>query len=67
MRKKINQENYEGGDKRIVKRFLLFPMLLNDEWRWLENCNIVEQLTRIYRRGNSSKNIYEWSSIGWLD
>lgn len=28
------------GDTRVVKRFPLFPVKANGEWRWLETCYI---------------------------
>lgn len=31
------------GQERIVRRFLLWPMKIGDEWRWLESVSYIEQ------------------------
>lgn len=31
------------GQTRIIKRFLLFPRLVNHEWRWLEIAYILQE------------------------
>ena len=33
---------YKDGDVRIIKKFLVFPWKLDDEWRWLEYAYIKE-------------------------
>ena len=38
---------------KVVKRFALFPICINNEWRWLETCYIVK------RRWTS------WDETGW--
>jgi hypothetical protein len=39
---KILHRKYQNGDQRLVKRFLLFPLTLGDETRWLESARIVQ-------------------------
>jgi hypothetical protein len=39
---KISHRKYQSGDQRLVKRFLLFPLTLGDETRWLESARIVQ-------------------------
>lgn len=41
---KWNKDVHEMGDKRIVKRFLLFPTCLNGDCRWFENALIEQEL-----------------------
>lgn len=36
-------KGYKYGDKKIVKRFLLFPRCLDNDCRWLEIAYIVKK------------------------
>ena len=46
MRKKFRQKEHPSiGDKRTVKKFLLVPRLLGQEFRWFETATI-EQVCR---------------------
>ncbi len=37
------EKEYRDGEKRVVKRFLFFPKLIEGEWRWLELVRIEQQ------------------------
>lgn len=53
-----------NGDKRIVKRFLLFPLTLNNETRWLEFVEIEQSYQGPYW---NSRNELIVSSCSWLN
>lgn len=36
------------GSERIVKRFLILPLLLCGEWRWLETAFIKQKFLYVY-------------------
>ena len=48
-------------NRRVVKRFLLFPCIINEEMRWLEFAQIEQELTR----GINYKWI--WINKNWID
>ena len=50
------------GDTRIMERFLLFPKLLDDEWRWLENAQI-DQEYKVMGLGSDWR--LRWVDLGW--
>jgi hypothetical protein len=33
---KVEKKKVQAGDTKDVRKFLLLPMCLEDEWRWLE-------------------------------
>ena len=47
------------GETRIVKRFLLLPKKIDDEWRWLEVAYIKQELKLYFFK--------EWESQSWAD
>ena len=46
-------------DYKIVKRFTLFPICVNNEWRWFETCYILK--TRWSRWGE-----LKWTNTSWV-
>ena len=47
MRWKAKPKN-KVGDKRIIEQFLLIPIKISDEWRWLEKAKIEQELKETY-------------------
>lgn len=44
MRWKVrSKEEPELGETRLIRKFLLFPKRINDEWRWLERALIYQK------------------------
>lgn len=48
------------GEKRIIRKFLLFPLLIEDEVRWLEYASIQQK--RIW-----DIDVYKWINEKWAD
>ena len=46
-------------DYKIVKRFALFPICINNEWRWLETCYILKTLWISWHEE-------EWTNTAWV-
>ena len=42
---------------RIIKEFLIIPIIINNERRWLEFANIQQQYL----------SYFGWMNIGWVD
>ena len=57
------------GERRIVKKFLLFPTKLDSEWRWFENVLIIQKVTQVDIGGSIEWGSfsYEWRNECWLD
>ena len=49
---------YSHGEIRIVRRFLILPFWVDDEWRWLETSYIKQ------RYENGYMDAY-WADIEW--
>lgn len=47
-------------DYRMVKRFALFPIRVNDEYKWLETCYILQERWYSFYEA-------EWCNISWVD
>ena len=54
------------GEIRVVSKFLLLPRTFNNEVRWLERVNIVEQY-KIWGYSDFGKPEACWNEIGWRD
>jgi len=67
MRWKINKDNYESGETRIVEGFLFFPLIIEGEKRWLEHAKWEEYVCTIYKVGSSGKIKYNWAVKRWID
>ena len=50
------------GDKRIVRRFFLFPRKYGDVWIWLEFGDVLQRRVESYVHGASviPVPVYEW-------
>lgn len=60
--KKRKKSNPDIGAKRVVKRFLLWPTCLNDEWRWFEVAEIIQQ----FKLGPVFLGVYwAWFNVAW--
>jgi hypothetical protein len=53
-------------EKRIIKRFLLFPTSINNQTRWLEFANI-EQEVEVSWCEIGFIYITSWENIRWID
>lgn len=71
---KREKRDWQEGDIRVVRRFLLFPKCLPthdgvEEWRWLGRCLIKQRLVAI--RTMTAKtfpyNICAWELVEWVD
>jgi len=51
-----SKETPTEGDERVINRFLFFPKLLGEEWRWLEWAEYKQRYA-----------VYEYSSNCWED
>jgi len=67
MRWNINRKSYEMRDTRIRRKFLLFPMTINEERRWFEVAEWEEKVFSIYTTGRSQKVRYSWCNTRWLN
>ena len=56
-----NKQKPENHDIRIIKRFLIIPVKINDEYRWMEKASIKQQY--LYTTGHCMK----WVNISWED
>lgn len=61
------------GQERIIRRFLLWPMKIGNEWRWLEHVEYVEAVKAIHRWTGAFdgpsliwRESYEWVPQEWL-
>lgn len=63
--KKRRKLNPDIGEKRVVKRFLWWPTCLNDEWRWLERAEIIQQFKRNERWVLGIG--WDWMDVEWID
>ena len=52
---------YYIGEHRIIKRFLIFPKFINQEYRWLETATIKQTYNPSYMRFSN------WEDIEWID
>ena len=67
MRWKVNKKPKEY-ETRIVERFLLLPVTLNNEKRWLETARIEQKYIYTYTYDNGFANpIGNWVNIKFID
>lgn len=60
--KKQMKIDYQEGDTRIVRRFLFWPVCIQDEWRWLGLALIKQKYQHVTRTG-----LYKWFNREWID
>jgi hypothetical protein len=53
----------EEGTVRTVERFLVFPLRINGELRWLEKAKIVQVYEREYIGEGCW--VWEWQAVRW--
>ena len=67
MRWKV-KENPKENDTRIVDRFLLFPIKIGNERRWLEMAKIEQKYIYTYTYDNGIANpIGIWANIKFIN
>ncbi len=64
MRKKIVVKKEEGFPKRVVKKFLWLPKVIQNEQRWLE---IAEWEEKYESKVATSSVWFEWTALRWLN
>lgn len=62
------------GKEREIRRFLLWPMKIGNEWRWLEHVRYREKVVLSHKWGGGFRGsslitfeVYEWDPTGWID
>jgi hypothetical protein len=48
---------YYPSGKRIIRRLLLIPLIINGEWRWLELARIEQELNHEMK----------WQNTKWIN
>ncbi len=64
MRKIIEVKGGNGFPSKVVKKFLWFPKVIQNEQRWLEFAQWSEKLTS---KVHKSKVWFEWEALEWID
>lgn len=67
MRWKKKIERVSEYNTRSVRKFLLFPKLLNGEWRWLEHAWIIQEYSKVVNFGSVSGFTLDWVDDSWED
>jgi hypothetical protein len=62
-----SQENPKEFNTRSIRRFLLFPLLLNGEWRWLEYADIIQEYSRVGDMYAIRGYHLDWVNARWED
>jgi len=44
----IYKKGPQNGDKKIIKKFAFFPVIINLEWRWLEYVEYEQEFNKDY-------------------
>lgn len=65
--KKRVKVDYREGDTRIVRRFLLWPVCIQDEWRWLGLAIIKQKLCGTFDYNSTGYRGFKWSNVEWID
>ena len=60
---------YNNRTTREVDRFLIFPKLLNDVWKWWETATIKQRMEQIDVGGSCEWGQYDymWIDVEWID
>ena len=56
-------KNILPGDKRIIEKFLWFPIEIDGETRWLEKCKILQCV----KRSGDDPYSFIWMDMNWID
>lgn len=65
---KPNENNYL--ERRIIRKFLWFPLQLQNEIRWLEYALIEEEVDydiNIRATSNDKIKVYYWKKVKWIN
>lgn len=68
IKQKPNEKNYL--ERRITRKFLWFPLQLDNEIRWLEFSNIEEEVDytiNIRATSDDKIRVYYWKKVRWVD
>lgn len=66
MRFRNKKSPYKIGEKRIVTKFLFFPVTIKDETRWFEKVTLEEEYE--YGQDITTGSSWEyWRPIRWID
>ena len=57
----FSNKKYKSGDKRIIKKFLFIPKMLEGQWRWLCFARIEQQYHEIVN------DVRYWSDVKWIN
>ena len=67
MRWEVKQkEIINSGDMKIFKKFLILPLSINDETRWLEKVKYLAKARRMFDPTSGSEWI-TWEPLEWLE
>ncbi|OME54114.1 hypothetical protein BSK59_16165 [Paenibacillus odorifer] len=68
---RVNLNPLSGGirEVRVVSKFLWFPLVLNEELRWLEKVNILQEIKEVDVGGSMEYGKFksEWVSTAFAD
>ena len=69
MKWKSRLNNCHRGRTREIRKFLIIPLCLNKEWRWLEVVTIKQEMRMKYYifMGEYSPKGYRWTNSSFLD
>jgi hypothetical protein len=54
----VRRKVYSHGDERVISKFLLFPLTIRGEWRWLERAFIRQRRFETYVGDG-------WDNVNW--
>ncbi|MES9681768.1 hypothetical protein ABWK22_02385 [Gottfriedia acidiceleris] len=62
-------ELLQVGQRRVVRKFLWFPVKLSNETRWLEHANIEQVVRNIDVGGSMEWGNYKkmWRNLAWAE
>ena len=58
---------WKSGDKRTLKKFLLFPKTIIKETRWLETAEWEEECAVVYYDVGFNERVEFWIPTRWLN
>lgn len=69
MRREINKLRDDRGKTRVITKFLWFPKILENQFRWLEKAKIIQIVCKvdIGQSEQWGKYRYKWLDIAWDD
>lgn len=58
---------HNDGDRRVIKKYLLLPKKLDNEWRWLEKVKIGQLYRKRLQGLINPKYGRKWVDEAWVD